>query len=145
MAPPIHLYNPAFAHFLDDAANPALEIPDNVVLATADLMSKASAIYVDENTRKIRVRPALKNAISYGITLMISDDSTTPVMCTMSGTDGSLNEAVALLIEDQERELGEGGCDASTQASFSVLRYWVQINVRQFLLPRVISLTRLPE
>jgi hypothetical protein len=103
---------------------------------------------VDENARKIRVRPALKNAISYGITLMISDDSTTPdgvVMCTMSGTDGSLNEAVALLIEDEERELGEGGCDASTQASFSVLRYWVQINVRQILLPWVISLTCLPE
>jgi hypothetical protein len=144
MAPPIQLYNPAFARFINDATNPALEIPDNVVLATADLMCKASAIYEDENTRKIRIRPALKNAISYGITQMISDDRTTPdgvIVWTMSGTDGSLNEVVALLIEEEKRELGEGGCDASTQASFSMLKYWVQSNVRQFLLPWVISLT----
>ncbi|KAJ6468738.1 hypothetical protein C8R45DRAFT_1017459 [Mycena sanguinolenta] len=131
MAPPIQLYNPAFAHFLDDAANPALEVPDKVVLATADLMRRASAIYDDENTRRSKIRPALKNAISYGITQLISDDRTTPdgvVMWTMSGTDGSLNEAVALLIEEEKRELGEGGCDASTQASFSMLKYWAQSN-----------------
>ncbi|KAJ6463197.1 hypothetical protein C8R47DRAFT_1180344 [Mycena vitilis] len=131
MAPPIQLYNPAFARFIDDATNPALEIPDNVVLATADLMRKASAIYDDESIRRSKIRPALKNAISYGITQLISDDRTTPdgvIMWTMSGTDGSLNEAVALLIEEEKRELGEGGCDASTQASFSMLRYWAQSN-----------------
>ncbi|KAJ7452021.1 hypothetical protein FB451DRAFT_1374222 [Mycena latifolia] len=131
MAPPIHLYNPAFAHFIDDAANPALEVPDKVVLATADLMCKASAIYDDENIRRSKIRPARKNAISYGITQLISDDRTTPdgvVMWTMSGTDGSLNEAVALLIEEEKRKLGEGGCDASIQASFSMLRYWAQSN-----------------
>ncbi|KAJ6618795.1 hypothetical protein B0H10DRAFT_2164039 [Mycena sp. CBHHK59/15] len=33
---------------------------------------------------------------------------------------------VALLIEEEKPELGEGGCDASTQASFSMLRYWAQ-------------------
>ncbi|KAJ7257355.1 hypothetical protein C8J57DRAFT_1436958 [Mycena rebaudengoi] len=129
--PPIHLYNPAFAHFIDDAADPTLEVPDKVVLATADLMCKASAIYDDENTRRSKIRPALKNAISYGITQLISEDRTTPdgvVMWTMSGTDGSLNEAVALLIEEEKRELGEGGCDASIQASFSMLRYWAQSN-----------------
>ncbi|KAJ7662473.1 hypothetical protein B0H17DRAFT_1211873 [Mycena rosella] len=101
MTPPIQLYNPAFARFVNDATNPALEIPDNVALA----------IYEDENTRRKRVRPALKNAISYGITQMVSDDRTTPdgvIMWTMSGTDGSLNETVALLIEEK-RELGEGG------------------------------------
>lgn len=133
MAPPIHLYNPAFAHFIDDAANPALEVPDKVVLATADLISKASAIYDDESTRRSKIRPTLKNAISYGITQLISDDHTTPdgvVMWTMSGIDGSLNEAVALLIEEEKRELGEGGCDASIQASFSKLRYWAQSNAQ---------------
>ncbi|KAJ7120950.1 hypothetical protein C8R44DRAFT_787049 [Mycena epipterygia] len=131
VAPPIQLYNSAFAHFIDDATNPALEIPNKVVLATADLMSKASAIYEDENTRRSAIRPALKNAMSYGITTLVSDDRTTPdgvIMWTMSGMDGSLNETVPLLIEEEKRELGEGGCDASIQASFSMLRYWVQSN-----------------
>ncbi|KAJ6567373.1 hypothetical protein DFH09DRAFT_1156775 [Mycena vulgaris] len=131
IAPPIQLYNPAFAHFVDDATNPALEIPDRVVLATADLMRKASAIYDDENTRRIKIRPALKNALSYGSIQLISDNRTTPdgvVVWTMSGTDGSLNEAVPLLIDEEHRELGEGGCDISTQASFSMLRSWAQSN-----------------
>jgi hypothetical protein len=137
MAPPIQLYNPAFARFINDAANSALEIPDNVVLATADLMYKASAIYEDENTRIERILPALKNAIFYGIRELISDSRTTPdggIMWTVSGTDGSLREALVLLIEEKG-ELGEDGCDASTQASFSMLRYWAQSNVRQFLFP----------
>ncbi|KAJ7938610.1 hypothetical protein B0H13DRAFT_1587535, partial [Mycena leptocephala] len=131
--PPIQLYNPAFAHFIDNVTNPALEIPDKVVIATADLMRKASTIYEDESIRRTKIRPALKNALSYGITQLISDDGTTPdvITWTMSRTDGSLNEAVALLIEEEKRELGEGGCDASIQASFSMLRYWAQSNVRQ--------------
>jgi hypothetical protein len=140
MAPPIQLYNPAFARFIDDAANSALEIPDNVVLATADLMYKASAIYEDENTRIERILPALKNGIFYGIRELISDSRTTSdggIMWTVSGTDGSLREALALLIEEKG-ELGEDGCDASTQASFSMLRYWAQSNVRQFLFPQII-------
>jgi hypothetical protein len=58
----------------------------------------------------------------------------------MSGMDGSQKKAVALLIEEKH-ELGEGGYDASTQPSFPMLKYWVQSNVRQFLLPWVISLT----
>ncbi|KAJ7084023.1 hypothetical protein B0H15DRAFT_404271 [Mycena belliarum] len=132
MAPPIQLYNPAFARFTNDVANPALEIPDSVVLATADLMSKASELHEDEYTREMRIRPALKKALSYGSTQMISDERTildSAVMWTMSGTERSLHEGpvAALLIEDK-RELGEGGCDASTQASFSMLEYWVHSN-----------------
>ncbi|KAJ6494397.1 hypothetical protein C8R45DRAFT_824657 [Mycena sanguinolenta] len=131
LAPPIQLYNPVFAHFLDDVANPALEVPDEVALATADLMCKASAIYDNENTRRNKILPVLKNAISYGITQLISDDRTTPdggVIWTMSGKDAPPNEAVALLIEEEKRELGEDGCDASIRASFSMLRYWAQSN-----------------
>jgi hypothetical protein len=102
--------------------------------------TKASAIYEDENTRIERILPALKNAIFYGIRELISDSRTTPdggIMWTVSGTDGSLREALALLIEEKG-ELGEDGCDASTQASFSMLRYWAQSNVRQFLFPQII-------
>ncbi|KAJ7572474.1 hypothetical protein C8J56DRAFT_975816 [Mycena floridula] len=130
MAPPIQLYNPAFAHFLDNINNADLKVPDRVLIATADLMRKASAVYDNEATRRNSIRPSLKNAISYGITQLV--DQTTPdglVMWTMSDNDGSLNEPVALLIEDSEkRELGQDGCDASIQASFSMLRHWVQSN-----------------
>ncbi|CAK5281684.1 unnamed protein product [Mycena citricolor] len=136
MAPPIHLYNPAFARFMDDAANLALEVPNQIVLATADLMRKASAIYDDEYTRRSKIRPALKNVIACGTTQLVSDDRTTPdggVMWTMCGTDGSLGDTVALLIEEENSELGEGGCDASIQASFSMLRYWAQRNASLFL------------
>ncbi|KAF7368144.1 Proteinkinasesubdomain-containingproteinPKL ccin9 [Mycena sanguinolenta] len=116
IAPPVQLYHPVFARFIDDVNNTALEIPGEVLVATADLMHKASGIYEDEETRKGKIRPALKKALSFDITNLVNDDRTYPdsgVMWTISETEGPLNHTVALAIEDEKRELGGG-------------RYWVQ-------------------
>ncbi|KAJ7054482.1 hypothetical protein C8F01DRAFT_1324025 [Mycena amicta] len=111
MALPVHLYNPVFAQFMDDVADSNLKVPDKVVVATADLMSKASAIYENEDIRQSKIRPALKDAISF-------------VVWTMSETDGSLDTAVALMVDE---ELGVDECDASIQASFAMLRPLIEL------------------
>ncbi|KAF7336569.1 hypothetical protein MSAN_02289100 [Mycena sanguinolenta] len=129
IAPPVQLYHPVFARFIDDVNNTALEIPGEVLVATADLMHKASGIYQDEDARKSKIRPALKKALSLDITNLVNDDRTSPdggIMWTISKPEAALDHTVALAIKEEKRELGEGGCDPSTQASFSVQRYWVQ-------------------
>ncbi|KAK7023037.1 hypothetical protein R3P38DRAFT_3270575 [Favolaschia claudopus] len=131
VAPPIHLYNPVFAHFLDDAANPALEVPDRVVVATAKLMRKASAVYDNEYTRRDGVRDSLKKAVYHELVAGVVDDYILPddaVGWTVLSADGS---RVPLLMEQEEGELGSNGCDPSTQASFTMLKYWAQSNAKR--------------
>ncbi|KAK7001847.1 hypothetical protein R3P38DRAFT_3045071 [Favolaschia claudopus] len=129
VAPPVHLYNPAFARFLDYAANSDLKVPDKVMIATAALMRHASAIYTDEDSRRAATRQHLQDALAIGLQTIVSEDGTKPdgvITATLSALEGSVPGVVTLLVEEEKRELGEGGCDASTQASFSMLRYWAQ-------------------
>ncbi|KAF7374001.1 Proteinkinasesubdomain-containingproteinPKL ccin9 [Mycena sanguinolenta] len=114
IAPPVQLYHPVFARFIDDVNNTALEIPGEVLTKTHE---------------KARFAPLSKKALSLDITNLVNDDRTSPdggIMWTISKPEAALDHTVALAIKEEKRELGEGGCDPSTQASFSVQRYWVQ-------------------
>jgi hypothetical protein len=64
--PPIQLYNPVFACFLDDIANNDLEVPPLVIRATARLVDCSSAIYDNEDSdqRRRAIRADLTDAIS---------------------------------------------------------------------------------
>ena len=48
IAPPIKIFHLAFAAFLDDIAIEDLDIPNDVLTATANLMSKANTLYLME-------------------------------------------------------------------------------------------------
>jgi hypothetical protein len=46
-----------------------------------------------------------------------------------------VNETVALLMNEDTRDIGEGGCDPSAQASLTMVRYWAQHSVCAFNTP----------
>jgi hypothetical protein len=55
-APPVQLFHPVFAYFLDNLANTGnVDIPDDVFQATVAFMRSASGIYQNEDDRKDHV------------------------------------------------------------------------------------------
>ena len=51
------------------------------------------------------------------------------VIWTVSKKGGSLDRAAVAIIQDDGLELGDGGFDPSTQASFSMLKFWARKEV----------------
>jgi hypothetical protein len=95
-------------------------------------MCEASAIYDDEGTRRSKVRPALVDAIQLGIAQLVNSDKTLPdgiIPWTLFTTTEWANDVIAILLEGENCEVREGGCDPFTQVSFSTLRFWVQPEV----------------
>ncbi|TFK72797.1 hypothetical protein BDN72DRAFT_815502 [Pluteus cervinus] len=121
-APPIQLYHPAFAGFLDDIGNDTLEVPTEVVRATARFMHASSALYDDENTRRLEVVPHLAQAIS------IQDLGFTTfegvATASLPAAFGPTHAAIII------HEFGE---DPSTLAELSYGRFWVQNDCAKIL------------
>jgi hypothetical protein len=95
-------------------------------------MRKASAIYDCENTRQDEIQPALQKAISSGMDGLLDEDASQydeAVIWTVSKKGGSLDRAAVAIIQDDGLELGDGGFDPSTQASFSMLKFWARKKV----------------
>jgi hypothetical protein len=40
-----------------------------------------------------------------------------------------LSESALVLLKEDKNEIGDGGCDPSTQAGLSAVRFWVQFEV----------------
>jgi hypothetical protein len=131
-APPVQLFHPAFAHFLDDVANPGtVDIPDNVLQATVAFMRSTSAIYHKDDDRK-EVLSHLSTALQFPIIRVINQDASSPGNIMLVPLCNNINEVAALLINEDKREIGEGGSDLSTQASLSMVRFWAQNDVCGF-------------
>lgn len=129
IGPPIVLYHPVFGHFLDDIGDKGLFIPQDVLNATVNLMEISTALYPYEKDRKPLIHAEFCKAISFGCAQIVNLDSTTPDAVALSTIGNPINETVALLIHEDKRELGEGGCDPTIQAALSAARFWSQPNV----------------
>ena len=106
-------------------------------------MASASGIYEKEDHRKPAIFPNLAAALSAGMTKVVNLDLTSPDGAVVVSLIGDIHETVALLLAEDKREVGEGACDASTQASLSMIRYWVQKDVRALGICAQLSLTNL--
>ncbi|KDR69875.1 hypothetical protein GALMADRAFT_255724 [Galerina marginata CBS 339.88] len=132
-APPIQLYHPAFGHFLDESTNKDLQVPLNVVRATARFMGDASGIFKDEAMRRSTIRPKLLAVLSMGMEKSTNLDSTSANGMVITRAL-MMGEVAAIGIEEDKNKFGDGGSDPSTQAGFSYGRYWAQpnhANIRQ--------------
>ena len=130
-APPIQIYHPEFGYFRDDFIDEHLEVPTEVVRATARFTSKASGIYKTEDMRRSAIRPKLLDVISVGMEKILNLDSTSAdgMVVTQALMMG---EVAAIGIEEDKNRFGDGGSDPSTQAGLSYGRFWAQTNVRAF-------------
>jgi hypothetical protein len=128
VAPPIQLFHPAFGHFLDDVKSSG-PVPHDTILYTTNYMKAASAIYANEDKRRVELAPILCNILGVDIQIIQNEDKTNP--------DG-IAELVAnfgrflLLLKEDKNEFGEGGSDPATQCGLSVARCWAQSRVNDF-------------
>jgi hypothetical protein len=129
---PIQLYHPVFGHFLDDLSSPLLA-PAETVRATTGYMRAASAIYENEATRRQALEPHLRNILAITFTTIANADRTSPDGGFLISPAGEILESALALLKEDKNEFGDGGCDPSTQAGLSAVRFWVQSEVAKIL------------
>ena len=132
-APPIQIYHPDFGHFQDDFTNKDLEVPTQVVQATAHFMCEASGIYTNKGMQRSAIHAKLLNVLSVGMEKIINLDSTSAdgMVVTQALMMG---EVAAVSIEEDKNKFGNGGSDPSIQAGLSYGQFWAQSNVHSNLL-----------
>ncbi|KAG1848834.1 hypothetical protein C8R48DRAFT_641478 [Suillus tomentosus] len=116
-APPIELFNPAFAYFSSKAFDPEYVVPDLVLCDVQNLMPTFAAIHPSEKDRKVNITPLLEKVIQQTF------------LHTKSRQGGYIHDTVAvhvhghipihLVVVEEKNEVGDGGSDPSVQASFS--------------------------
>lgn len=133
-APPIQLYNPVFGQFLNGVANKDLEVPTEVVQATARLMNLASAIYQNETQRRATIQEELTSALSVAVGIEFYNSvGTAPdgTVITEIPVGQGLKPA-AICIKEDKNEIGDGGSDPSILAGLSYGQFWAQKDVHAF-------------
>ena len=125
VAPPIQLFHPVFARFLDDMKGTG-DVPNDIIRGTTGYMMAVSAIYASEEERRAALTPLLCAILDINIqTIMNEDESSADGVVELSTELGS----VLLYLQEKKNEFGDGGSDPSTQAGLSVGCYWAQAKV----------------
>lgn len=93
-------------------------------------MHVLSAIGTSESQRNPEIRKKLSEIMGLDIRVESNNDGTS--------ADGVViyivnNIHIPLLIAEFKREMGDGGCDPSTQAGMTMRRSWIQADVRVIL------------
>ena len=131
ISPPIQLFHPVFAHFLDDICDSggALVVPDEVGRATVRYMHASSGIYDSEAHRRRNTGPLLREILGMGMSNVVNTDGTSSDGLVEVSLVGDWHESVAALLREDKRDFGDGGSDPSIQAGLSMARYWAQPEV----------------
>ena len=123
-APPVELYHKVFSEFIANADDVHLNVPEQVVRDTAELMRGLSAISSLEITRDRDSRRLLAAILGTPlITLLSSDDRTSSDYMVSQKIPLPINDIAAPGIVEVKAEMGSGGSDPSVQVSFSFDRY----------------------
>jgi hypothetical protein len=126
VAPPIQLFNPAFAFFSGKAFDPNYDVPNDVVHDVRDLMTQFALIYDKEDHRRSHLQSSLTKVINYPLASVDNADKTKPDLVAM-GQCGNLQ--TYLVVAEDKNEFGDGGSDPSVQAAFSFQRIFCQEEV----------------
>ena len=126
MAPPIQLFNPAFAFFSSKASDLNYDVPDKFVLHVRDLVVQFALIHPNEDARQRSLKFFLQRVVGRPFVVASDPDRTDPDFGVL-GLCGGLT--VYLVIGEEMNEFGDGGSDPSTQAAFSFLRLFSQKEV----------------
>ena len=129
IAPPIQIFHPVFQEFLDRINDPKFEPDEEVAAQVVHLMSHSSHIYHLEAAALPELRKILTDLLGGYMAQAISGGSRNP--------DGTIfrNEErrnIPLFLLEYKRAIGEGGCDPSIQAAFSLREFIIKPEVRAF-------------
>jgi hypothetical protein len=119
-APPIQLFNPAFAYFSSKAFDPEYEVPLDTLRDVQNLMTGFATIHSKENVRRSKLVSLLENVIGHPIV----QENTRGGKCIPDGVVLTFHDKIPiyLIINEDKNEFGDGASDPSVQASFSFLR-----------------------
>jgi hypothetical protein len=125
VGPPIHIFHPVFNHFTHLVESPNIPT-DGELKSVLRLMRFASGIYADEVTYNYRLRRYLGDILGVEIPEETLPDGARP--------DGLISVALGghsfpYVFIELKREIGEGGCDPTTQVGLSMRRSWIHISV----------------
>jgi hypothetical protein len=129
VAPPIQLFNPAFAYFSSKASDSTYNVPPDFVSKVVKFMYNIALIYSSEVDRRDAIGPYLEKVIGRPLTIMNNADRTTPDFAVLSSVD---HHPLYLVVGEEKNELGNGGSDPSTQAALSYSRICSQVKVKPF-------------
>jgi hypothetical protein len=116
------LFHPAFGHFSDTISNTSIVPDDDMIRKTTDYMKATTAIYPDEKTRTARLTPLLGEILNVDIQIIMNDDKTY-ADGTVEWISNSKGGRMLLLLKEDKNEIGDGGCDPSTQAGLSAAHH----------------------
>ncbi|KAG1830635.1 hypothetical protein EV424DRAFT_268837 [Suillus variegatus] len=110
-APPIQLFNPAFAFFSSKAFDPTYEVPDDILRATPTLMAEFATIYSKEDDRRSNLVSLLDNMLGHRfVKERIRDDK-----CISDGVIFAFHDKIpiCLIVDEEKDDFGDGGSDPS--------------------------------
>ena len=129
MAPPIQLFNPAFAFFSSHAFDPEYDVPDGVVRDVRDLMAQFAQIHNREDVCRGCLQRSLAKAINYPLASLNNADRTS-LDLVVTGKCGELQ--TFLVVAKDKNEFGDRGLDPSVQAAFLFQCIFCQKEVMPF-------------
>jgi len=120
---PIEVYHPVFQQFMRDitTAKPSREL----LIKVRGLMRASTGMGTVGLPLAENLRSALAGILGRCVEQVIVSDAIPGGVVLKSFGEFS----VPLLAMEHKREIGEGGCDPMTQASYYVLKYWQEERV----------------
>ena len=126
VAPPIEIFHPIFNDFIRLANDPDVQPTCEDLHNVRTLMSLASGVYLSKEYRKKIKAQLCKTLVKILVNAEADDDETEADDILKMTINTAQFMTLAL---EWRRELGEGGCDSSTQAGLSMKRAWLESNV----------------
>ena len=126
VAPPLEIFHfvfRLFAHLLRDASHQ----PSQSDIMGVQELFQYNRVVVPEETRNAELLPIFARLLGCAIGTYSNPDGTAPDGMYTISIDGMTLPALVIELKD---ELGDGGCDPSTQAGHSMRRTWIQDDVR---------------
>lgn len=134
VAPPIQLFNPAFAYFTSKAFDPEHVVPDDFIRHIRCLVEAFAFIHPAEANRRNCLANIITETIGRPTIIYQNADGTSPDGLVL-GSRG-LTAHTYLVVFEEKREFGDGGSDPSTQGAFSFLRIFCQDLVGPLIIMR---------
>ena len=129
VAPPVQIFHPVFQEFLDRIDDPAFKPDKEVFSAVSELMLSTAEICSSEDDALEKLRPLLSQLLGAYLGQTTSTGTRGPDGIVYKRLDTCL---APLLCFEYKPVLGEGGCDPSTRAVYSLREFLVKDNVCGF-------------
>ncbi|KAI6032323.1 hypothetical protein BKA83DRAFT_2398507 [Pisolithus microcarpus] len=129
VAPPIQLFNPAFAYFTSKAFDREHEVPLDFVLRVREAVKLFAVINTNESSRRERLKNTIEEILDRRTIYAANSDKTSP-----DGVVLSRDHLAYLVVYEEKNKFGDGNSDPSTQGAFSYLRIFCRKENRTLLL-----------